>query len=304
MSEEKPSEQLARTHIECVYGPTRRVQDTGATAPICDYRGDNCSFEVKEIVAAAFREIRSQLQGQSFFCCADLTRHWSISIEVPTSAERFRPIPEFPDDPDITDFQVLGYRVATKKERIAEFEVVRDAEPPPFPGLRKLTKDVAPLLKTLEKRGITETRSKPFDSSAELSRALYSFEAMTRGSIGISHEQSVDLPAGIQYHSNFGQVRTSRPETLVTRIQGWLDSPDSTNLCASLANEVGRKVGVLVFDQHNEPEFQSALESPDKFTPSTNLDLPEPLDEILAVLGPVAYRYSEQDRWALASDLR
>jgi len=161
-----------------------------------------------------------------------------------------------------------------------------------------MAEDLIPELRTLERHGIRSTVA-PGQYHPESHQAVLRIARRTRGAICRGHDPipGKGLPAGIEIVAGYGLKRTGRPDTLVSRIQEWLDSDLSDNLLASLdRDEYREKHGVLVFDDL-EPERTATYEYPGSYLPRLALDLPNPVDVVWAIIGRVILRYSKMAGW-------
>jgi hypothetical protein len=85
---------------------------------------------------------------------------------------------------------------------------------------------------------------------------------------------------------------------MVTRIERWFEEGLGRNLIDSLATEPGAvRHAILVFDS-TEPESRSAIEEGLGFCPSVAPILPDVIDVLWFILGPVACRFMVGEGWS------
>lgn len=166
-----------------------------------------------------------------------------------------------------------------------------------MPELRSLANDIEADLALLELKGLDTTRTAAGDPEAR--QAICRIDARSHGALCMSFDLHGEQTAGIQIQFGYGHVRTGQPETLVERIQLWLNSRLSDNLRLSLRNAVAdQRDGVLVFDSATEPEYRSVQDR--DYLPSTPLELGDNIDELWCIFGPTLLRYSVAAGWRRA----
>ena len=129
--------------------------------------------------------------------------------------------------------------------------------------------------------------------------ALWAVAARTHGAICLAHDPFRGDQPGVDLNFAAGHVRTAQADTLVDRVELWLASEEhSQNLLTSLANEPeAEDHAVLVFDHQTEPEYWSATEGGTAFCPTREIQLPDEIDVLWLIIGPIACRYSATDGW-------
>jgi hypothetical protein len=304
---ESESEALARKHLEPTYGTLYRVSAGGTPGSVPDFKTKRCWFEVKEVVSSPYAAWRAQLAKKSFFEDSSLEAQWNIALSPEMSSGRFREIVEIPDGPDEpyekAEYPDGSWIQKVRPSQIAEnMRAARDFHRPKVPSLGKISKALFPLLRKLEKLGVFEIRQpSSYVLDDPVDDLLQQCLDLTGGNYGFGFRHD-EVASGIQFTMSYGTVTTSRSETLVGRIQSWLDSPESTNLRSSLGRKEGVKIGVLVMGTFHdpEPESEAALKDPEGFVPTRALVLPPELNELVVVIKTVAYRFSREG-WSLIS---
>jgi hypothetical protein len=296
---ERESEVRARRALESVLGRqlTRfRRQPEHSRAETPDYTDDgNEAYEVKQVTSKEFRELNTAIRDLPFFESSALTKHWLVGISAPTMADRFRPMPDFPDDdPElIAALEADGFKVTRKTELEAAWSKRFSGTDRQAPRITNLAPDLEPHLLVMERAGITNTReAQPM--TREQQRALAWIAQSTHGAICMAHEP-FDGRAGITIKFGYGYVR-SGPDTLAFRVQAFLDSEWADNLRQSLWPEFARRHGVLVFDS-SEPEYWSANEAGRAFVPTADLTLPDEIDVVWCLVGRLLLRFERGDAW-------
>jgi hypothetical protein len=305
---ESESEALARKHLEPTYGTLNRVSAGGTSGPVRDFETEKCWFEVKEVVSSPYAALRAQLAKKSFFENSSLEAHWDILLSPELSAGRFQEIREIPDGPDeLYEKQEFPdgswFRQTRPSETAEKLRAARDMPRQNIPSLGKISNALFPLVRQLEKLGVFEIRQpSSYFGDDPVDDLLGQCLALTGGNYGFGFRHEKAAP-GIQFNMSYGGVTTFRSETLVGRIQSWLDSPESTNLRASLGSKDHTNVGVLVVGSFHDPEPESevALKDPEGFVPTRPLVLPEELDQLVLVIKTLAYRFSRPEGWSLIS---
>lgn len=301
--EETPSEIDARREIEAFYGqPLDRVAvderptpDFKLTVPGTRPAG----FEVKELMSRDYKQLQAAMERQPTSVeTPALERSWHVLLEAKPLSDRLVAPPNFPEDDEdlIASWADHGFVVQRKADRIEDWKRSHSTSAPPV-RLRNLLADLIPPLAVLEAHEIFQTRGAEPPTIEALS-ALRQIEGRTNGAICLGHEAlpHAGMPAGIRLNSGWSFVRTGNPNTLVERVQAWLDSDLSRNLIESLSrDEYGERHGVLVFDSM-EPELQTVLGDPLNYLPTESIDLPAPLTHIWCLLGPIVLRFSS-DGW-------
>ena len=165
-----------------------------------------------------------------------LELHWRVLLTAHPLAQRLIPPPDFKDDDEaqIASLEAQGFVVKRKVDRINEWRARNQTRPTPL-RIRGMAEDLIPELRTLERHGIRSTLA-PGQYHPESHQAVLRIARRTRGAICRGHDPipGKGLPAGIEIVAGYGLKRTGRPDTLVSRIQEWLDSDLSDNLLTSL----------------------------------------------------------------------
>jgi hypothetical protein len=301
---ESPSELRARALIESVLHCTleRIVPSDLPNVCTADYRTLEApcrSVEVKEITPQANRDLTAAFAKAKSFDSRVLTGRWTVLIEAPSLSETLRPMPNFPPDrvDSVSAHMTDDSRVVPRAEREVEHRQQHPGPKLPTVRLKNLGRDLERSLQVLEANGVECTRGAR-RSTSDVGGALSQIAVRTDGSICMWHRPGSYETPGVDIALSMGSTRTEHPDTIVGRIQLWLDSEDSQNLRDSLAAEAGAEGhAVLVFDPNTEPEYQAAVAQGTAFVPTVALDLPLEIDMLWSVLGPVACSYSLNAGW-------
>jgi hypothetical protein len=133
----------------------------------------------------------------------------------------------------------------------------------------------------------------------ELATAVVEITRRTGGAMCLRREPLGDDRPGIDIVLGSSYLRTEHANTIVARVDLWLRSDWSENLLTSLGNEPpgAERHAVLVFDAETEPEYHSAVEQGTAFCPTVHLDMPEAIDVLWFILGPIAARFAPSEGW-------
>jgi hypothetical protein len=272
--------------------------------PTVDYRTQDGSkgCEVKRITNADYIKLDAVFTGVVPFNSERLTGRWSVIIDKPTLSTSLAPVPNFPDnDPQrITDRESRGLLVPHRDDRETAWRAEHPGPSTPTPKLKQLGQDLEQHLVVLEQNGLKTTRGvSPFGKRPALSDRIRAIERRTAGAWCLRRVPLPDESPGVDVVLGSSSVRTGRANTIVNRLDLWLRSDQSMNLRQSLSNEeVGtQRYAVLVFDAQTEPEHKAALEQGTMFCPTIDLQLPEPIDALWFILGPIACRFMPADKW-------
>ncbi|MFE0022807.1 hypothetical protein [Amycolatopsis sp. NPDC059021] len=272
-----------------------------------DYRWCNGrlirSVEVKEITVDTHRQLVAEAKaGKTARDSTTLSMRWMIMINLPTLSTVLEPMPSFPpDDPELAADveQFFGARMMTRAEREAEWRRTHPGpKHQPTPQIKNLGRDLDPHLLVLEQHGIVSTHG-PRSEDPAVAAALWAIAMRTHGAICMAHNPVRDEKPGIDVAFVAGYVRTERADVLVDRVELWLHNDDhSKNVRTSLTNEPStERHAVLVFDHQTEPEYWSATEQGVGFCPTRDLQLPDAIDVLWIIIGPIACRFSASEGW-------
>ncbi|MGH9225745.1 MAG: hypothetical protein ACRD2W_18605 [Acidimicrobiales bacterium] len=190
--------------------------------------------------------------------------------------------------------------VTRRADRVAEWRATHPGPRRVSTRLRDLAADLEPSLMVLERYGHTSTRGLHWlGQPPALAQAILTIAARTGGAMCVRHELFPGQRPGTDIALESTYLRTDCADTLVARLDLWLRSEASKNLRGSLANEPPgtERHAVLVFDAATEPEYRSAVELGTAFCPSQRVDLPDEIDVLWFILGPVAARFAASDGW-------
>ena len=262
-----------------------------------DYIDDlNEVYEMKSVTPEEYEELRAQRTRS--YPSSVLEMHWSILLEAPTMDDKFKPMPDFPDDDPMTiaAIEADGFKVTRKAEREAAWRERYSGRRLAVPRIGKReSKLLEQNLLVLEQGEITSTRG-AMARTPEQREAIRQIHILTHAAICMARPAS-NGDAGITIRVGWGYERNGDPDVLAFRVQAWLDSPLGSNLAHSLGQpRFARRHGVLSFDS-SEPEFWSAHESGMDFVPTGDLALPRHVDVIWCVLGRVVLRYDAEHGW-------
>jgi len=298
--DEDAAELAARALLEREFGcPLIRIAP--AAVPTVDYRTADPArgVEVKQITSEAYRDLSAASRTGRHWDSTILTGRWSVLVERPTLSTVLAPMPRFPDDDLdlIAHYEASGMRVQRKADREAEWRARHPGPRQATPRLKDLGRDVEAHLAVLEQVGISCTRG-AWSVHEDVRRTLLFIAKRTGDAICMRHELLADQRPGVDAYLSSGYVRTERADTIVQRIELWVASDDSANLKTSLANEErGERHAVLVFDAHTEPEHETATKQGPAFRPAAEPSLPEEIDVLWFILGPIACSFSSADGW-------
>lgn len=299
---ESDSELRARALLEAELGCAleRVKEDRGI--PTVDYRtvDSSRSVEVKRITSEAYNKLTGVASRTDWsYDSSILSGHWTVMIDRPTLSDILKPMPTFPaDDPEASaEAEAFGFRLIPRHEQEAEWRASHPGPKRSTPRLKGLGSDLEQHLRVLEQHAIYSTRgASSFEPDAL--RALYSIAARTDNALCLRRETIRDESPGIDLVLASGYIRTERADTLVGRIELWLASEQSNNLQDSLANEPNtERHAVLVFDPYTEPEYQTAIDQGIEFCPTQDLLLPDEIDVLWFIIGPVACCFSTSVGW-------
>ena len=299
MARESESQLQARQVIERALGRRLRLyEDEPGGDDSIDYIDErNEAYEMKDVTSEEFTKMRKR--RRLCFPSAKLTMHWSIVLDAPTMDDKFRPMPDFPDDDaeSTATLEAEGFKVTRKTEREAAWREQYSGMKFPVPRIGEREAHVLEdQLLVLERAGITNTREAN-PTTAEQIGALAQIRRLTHGAICVAHEP-FDDGSGIEVTIGWGYVRSGDPDVLAFRIQSWLDDAhQGSNLRDSLRqSKFTRRHGVLTFDS-SEPEYTSAQEVGHAFVPTTGLTLPPEVDVLWCLIGRVLLRYENSHGW-------
>lgn len=269
-----------------------------------DYRlpDGSVGVEVKRITDSIYNELTNAFGRGDHLDSSVLAGRWTVMIDRPTLSTSLEPVPRFPDDDDatISELEAVGMTVQRKAEREAEWRATHPGPRRLSPRLARLGPDLESHLAVFENYGIRSTRGLyPYGQPEDLAAAVVAISRRTCGAIRHRHEPSSGQSPGVDIALASGYVRTGRADTMVGRIQLWLESDLSKNLRHSLANEPpgAERHAVLCFDASTEPEFIAASEQGTDFCPTADLQLPPEIHVLWFLLGPVACRYTPGAGW-------
>lgn len=250
-------------------------------------------YEMKLVTSEEFAELRKR--RLRWFPSKKLAMHWSVLLEAPTMDDKFRQMPQFPDD-DPDTIAAGGVRVMRKAELEAKWRDRFSGKKLAIPRIGKRELRALELyLLVLEHGGVSNTREVELQTSEERD-ALWSIRRLTRGAICVAHEQLGHGP-GIQIHVGWGYARSGDPNVFAFRVQAWLDSDLGSNLRLSLRQEgFTRRHGVLSFDA-SEPEYWSVQKAGLAFVPTLALTLPSEIDVLWCLIGSCLLRYESDQGW-------
>jgi hypothetical protein len=270
-----------------------------------DYRTPDGSkgIEVKRITNADYNEMMDAFTKVDLSYSKRLTGRWSVIIDQPNLSMSLALVPRFRDDDPhrIADLESYGIHVlGSRADREATW---RSAHPGPHtrtPRFKQLDLDLEQHLVILERNGLQTTRGlSPYGQPQALADAIRAIEQRTAGALCLRRVPLPDERPGVDVVLGSSSVRTGRANTIVNRLDLWLRSNQSRNLRQSLCNEEcgTQRYAVLVFDAQTEPEYKAALKQGTMFCPSIDLHLPEPIDVLWFILGPIACRFTSADKW-------
>lgn len=135
--------------------------------------------------------------------------------------------------------------------------------------------------------------------SVELRDTITSINRLTHGVVCQRRDVQGTEKPGVQLALGSYGTSAEHPDTFARRVQHWLHSKHADTLRAQLATEPQpvERHAVLVFDPEVEPGTQTAAEQGTDFCPTEPLDLPDEVDVLWPILGPVACRYSTATGW-------
>jgi hypothetical protein len=299
---ERDSELEARSLLQAEFGCELVRVPTGSI-PTPDYRepSGRRSIEVKRLTSQQYRQLGAD-RNTRHWDSANLSGRWAVLIERSTLSSILEPVPPFPDDdPEtIAYYTAHGFRVRTRAEREAEWRANHPGPAQPTtPRLKDLGRDLDPHLLILEQHGVTSTRAAVhMAADPRIMTALRFIEARTNGAICIRQDLLPGQIPGIDIALASSYVRTDRADRIVQRVELWLASSECENLKTSLANEIGmERHAVLVFDAGTEPEHRAATKQGLEFCPTIPISLPDEIDVLWLIVGPIACRYSPSMGW-------
>lgn len=301
--DETLEELRARALFERELGRSLNRIAPGST-PTVDYRlpDGSVGLEVKRITNELYNDLTSAFGRANRLDSSAVGGRWTVMVERPTLSTSLDPSPRFPPDDEalFADLERDGFVVQRRADRIAEWRASHPGPKTRSPRLVRLGGDLEPHLAVLEQHGIGSTRgARPFGQPEDLASALSAIYRRTNGALCHRHEPLAGQQPGVDVALSSGYTRTGRADTVVGRIDLWLNSELSANLRASLLNEPHgtERHAVLVFDANTEPEHVSAAEQGIAFCPSVELQLPPEIDVLWFILGDVACRYAATSGW-------
>jgi hypothetical protein len=268
-----------------------------------DYRsvgdGPEHVVEVKEVVAPDFRDAAAAAPSARL-TSARLTWQWSVVLDTSVLSDALAAPPRFrdPAPAEVRDWEARGFQVMSAEERRREW-IAEHPVRQPVPRLKNLGRRLAPHLLMLERHGVVDTRGRwPWaEPDREVAEALRAVAAETGGAVCLGFPAPAGRHGGVQVQRAWGYVRTGQPDTMVARVERWFEERLGGNLIDSLATEPGAvRHAVLVFDA-TEPEHWSAHEHGLGFCPTAAPILPDVIDVLWFILGPVACRFTSAEGW-------
>lgn len=298
-NEENHDERRAADAVGRALGRTLRRFDTepGGDDSL-DYIDDLREvYEMKLVTPQEYEELRGA--RNRWYPSSKLTMRWSFLILAPTMDDKFRPVPDFPDDNPATIAAIEAdglFRVTRRAELEAEWQRQYAGRPLQIPRIGKReAKLLEGHLIVLEQGGITGTRGAVPRTRGERT-ALVEIRRLTRGAVCIA-DSAPPGGGGIRFRVGWGSTRSGDPNVLAFRIQAWLDSPLGANLAHSLRQpRFTRRHGVLTFNS-SEPEYWSAMESGVAFIPTVGLSLPPEIDTLWCLIGRILLRFDPGLGW-------
>lgn len=277
-NDESPSELGARAVVEARLGrPLQRMPATTGT-PIVDYRtaeGD-LAVEVKEVTSKDYREMGKAFSREvTLRADQRLTSRWEVFIERT----------------DLSTELPTGPPAGTAEPSIR---------------LKGLVDELVEHFAVLDRYGVQAMGHLPWPgpephTRAEVAAAIGAINERTHGSLCFRHDPiaGYDTTGCVELRLATSSVRTLNRDTIVDRLELWLPHPDNDNLRASLANEPAgtERHAFLVFDPLVEPQARSAAEVGLQFGPTRRLVLPEEIDVLWFLLGPLASRFDPENGW-------
>lgn len=253
------------------------------------------AVEVKQVTSADFRQLAEVVGGQRPFASAVLDLRWDILIDGPTLGDRFKPMPNFPEDDErqIAALEAQGFTAQRKADRERE-HLKRTKQRPPQMRIKDMAKKLEPHLAVLEDAGITCSRTA--EGGRPVWLALQSIADLTQGALCLGRKPLEGGSPGVVPQFSWVTVRTTDPDVLAERVELWLGTDESDNLRASLENaDAVVRHAALVFDPQTEPEFRAA--SDPVFVPTRQIDLGDHIDVLWLILGGVGLRYRTEEGW-------
>lgn len=259
--------------------------------------------EVKRVTSQSLRALGAATSKyETNRDVVNLRWRWLITLDAQTNSDTLPPTPSFksPSAVEQEDLEAVGFTVQSKAERELAFRNQPRGPKQPLPKVKGLIDILLPHLQVLESHGISEVSRNwsPWSKCDEVSTAQRAILSAIHGGLVMSFEPESVTP-GVELILAYGYILTGRPETIVGRVQTWLDSEKSVNLRQSLERvpEGVRRHAVLVFDAASEPEFDVIAASFDGALPVTELRLPHEVDSLWAIFGDRALSYSSESRW-------
>lgn len=299
------AEELAQRVLEARLGcELVRVAPADTPTVECRTPDGTSAFEVKQLTSEEYRELSSAFGREQTSWDSDvLSWRWVAILTAPSLSDLYPRMPRFADDPGqevLAQYEAMGMKVKTRSEREEEHRRRHPGARRPSVRIKGLGPDLERHLIVLESHGVRSTRDSGAYDSSPVGRALWAIAARTNHAIFLGEEPVVGESPGIDVQVGHGYVRTGNPDTLVSRIERWLASDRSANLKESLRNEADgvERHAVLVLDPVLEPEYRAAVETADAFCPSLAPALPDEVDVVWFILGPVACVYRHELGWA------
>jgi hypothetical protein len=300
----KPSERLARAALEPHLGYLEPVEEiTEHKTP--DFRtvDELDAVEVKEMTSEDYQKITAVHRKMPTSWDLDgLTGRWTVIDLAPTMSDTHEPMPAYPevDQATIDHYAAYGMRVQTVAEREADWHE-EATRPRPQIRLHDLGPRLEPDLAVLEQEGDTEVDSYAIGRPERVRVATAAIRGLIHGALCHRRDPLTEEQAGVDVWLGQAYVRTGRPDTIAQRVQLWLDRGGKhvTNLVETLDLEQDgtRRHAALVLAVREEPEYRAAVEMGTRFVPTIGIDLPDPVDVLWVVLGPVVMRYAAARGW-------
>ena len=288
---------VARRLLDSALGTSfQPIPETDApTADLRSFDGAHVA-EVKRITSESLREL-SQVMGryETSRDVPELTRRWLVLLKAQTNSDTLPPMPAFPEpSPAVrAHYEAAGMTVQTRAEREAEFRAEHPGPRSPRPQVKQLIDRLIPHFQVLEAHDVGGDSQGwvPWFATDPVSTAKAEILRAIEGGM-VSSFVPETVPAGVDLHLGWGYSRTGCADTIVGRIQTWLDSDLARNLRQSLGAgpPEARRHAVLVFDLTSEPEFE-ALSRADGALAEQALHLPPEVDAVWAVFDDRALAY-------------
>jgi hypothetical protein len=301
---ENAAEELAQRVLEAHLG-CELVGVPPAETPTVECRTPEGAkaFEVKQLTSEEYLALSNASNREQTSWDSDVLRwRWDGVLTAPSLSDLYSPVPRFADDPPpdvMAEYEAIGLKVKSRAEREDEHRRRHPGPKRPSVRIRGLGPDIEEHLHMLEDHDVRSTRSSGAYDVSPVGRALWAIAVRTSHAIFLGQEPPAGMSPGIDVHVGFGYHRTGDPDTVVSRIERWLESDRSTNLRDSLRNETSgvERHAVLVLDPAMEPEYWAAVEAPEAFCPTRAPFLPDEVDVLWFILGPAACVYRDGVGW-------